>query len=1091
MAKIIQTTFQLRRGLSSDWHLVNPILAPGEPGFELDTGRLKVGNGVVHYNSLPYISGGSAATIKGVVSTVANLPSSDNTDGDMYVVEEDGHTYIWVSDQWNDAGPIIDLTGYATLSDLNYKVDKVTGKGLSTNDFTSELLTKLNGIEAGAQVNPDLSSYATLASPALTGTPTAPTAATGTDTTQIATTAFVQQELASFIPTDYMKKGVDYVTAGQDPDTTLGLNATAEGMYVTASGDFSHAEGSYTTASASNAHAEGNFSNASGGTSHAEGDYTVAGGSSAHSEGSSTQATGNYSHTEGRNTFAIGTASHTEGISTRAEGDYSHAQNKGTIAASNEQTALGRYNIADNNAVYAEIVGNGTKDSSRSNARTLDWSGNEVLAGKLTVGAGPTNAMDVATKQYVDNRIPSSNTYMVKGLDYVTAGKKNGTNLGTKATTEGYNTTASGDYSHAEGNGTVANMRTAHAEGTSTMAQGIGAHAEGSETAANGTASHAEGQSTIASGDFSHASGKGNKAYRQSQYVFGEFNIPETGTASSRGTYVEIVGNGATASNTSNARTLDWSGNQWLSGNLKIGGTSYSDVNAKEVATKEYVDANADVVTITITNQSIAANVYTEIDTAYAASKGVILFVPNASHRVSNVGEIFTLVEKYEWTEEDQSGISYIFKSILEDTQVAGYVVTYISSSNQYVMDYDTTVTLATLDSPAFTGYPTAPDITINSSATQIANKGYVDVKADIASPTFTGIPAAPTAATGTDTTQIATTAFVQQEITANAPSLGNYMVKGTDYVTAGQYEGVTLGTQATAEGYRSQATGNYSHVEGSGSTASGIAAHAEGGATTASGNYSHTEGNATEATGDTAHAEGGATHATGASAHAEGSATTASGKYSHAGGRKTIAAGAAQIAVGTFNIADTLGQSSYWPDVYKPDYGNYVEIVGNGITNDTRSNARTLDWFGNQWLAGTLKVGGTNYDDSNAQEVATKAYVNAQSTSALVTTAATTTTNITIAPNTTVNITGSSAITSLNVTLGVPVDGYATQYTLIFTAGSNLSCTFTATSGYAIKDMNSITFTSGKVQYLNFVVLHGQVNGSNETIIGVRHEEY
>ena len=33
------------------------------------------------------------------------------------------------------------------------KVDKVTGKGLSTNDFTNALLTKLNGIESGAEVN--------------------------------------------------------------------------------------------------------------------------------------------------------------------------------------------------------------------------------------------------------------------------------------------------------------------------------------------------------------------------------------------------------------------------------------------------------------------------------------------------------------------------------------------------------------------------------------------------------------------------------------------------------------------------------------------------------------------------------------------------------------------------------------------------------------------------------------------------------------------------------------------------------------------------------------------------------------------------
>lgn len=42
----------------------------------------------------------------------------------------------------------------AGLTDaLSDKVDVVAGKGLSTNDFTNELLQKLNGIEDGAQVN--------------------------------------------------------------------------------------------------------------------------------------------------------------------------------------------------------------------------------------------------------------------------------------------------------------------------------------------------------------------------------------------------------------------------------------------------------------------------------------------------------------------------------------------------------------------------------------------------------------------------------------------------------------------------------------------------------------------------------------------------------------------------------------------------------------------------------------------------------------------------------------------------------------------------------------------------------------------------
>ena len=42
---------------------------------------------------------------------------------------------------------------YATTTQLNNKVDKVSGKGLSTNDYTTPEKTKLAGIEVGAEVN--------------------------------------------------------------------------------------------------------------------------------------------------------------------------------------------------------------------------------------------------------------------------------------------------------------------------------------------------------------------------------------------------------------------------------------------------------------------------------------------------------------------------------------------------------------------------------------------------------------------------------------------------------------------------------------------------------------------------------------------------------------------------------------------------------------------------------------------------------------------------------------------------------------------------------------------------------------------------
>ena len=62
----------------------------------------------------------------------------------------------------------------------------------------SDLQTIRDGAAAGATaVQPDdLNAYAPLASPALTGTPTAPTANAGTNTTQIATTAFVTNAIS-------------------------------------------------------------------------------------------------------------------------------------------------------------------------------------------------------------------------------------------------------------------------------------------------------------------------------------------------------------------------------------------------------------------------------------------------------------------------------------------------------------------------------------------------------------------------------------------------------------------------------------------------------------------------------------------------------------------------------------------------------------------------------------------------------------------------------------------------------------------------------------------------------------------------------
>ena len=113
--------------------------------------------------------------------------------------------------------------------------------------------------------------------------------------------------------------------------------------------------------------AEGEKNEASGYASHAEGRFTVASNYTSHSEGSGTIAQGQGSHAEGDATHAIGKYSHTEGLLTKANYDY--------------QTIVGRYNANKFNTVFE--VGNGTDNSTRSNALESYLNGDLKIAGSL------------------------------------------------------------------------------------------------------------------------------------------------------------------------------------------------------------------------------------------------------------------------------------------------------------------------------------------------------------------------------------------------------------------------------------------------------------------------------------------------------------------------------------------------------------------------------------------------------------------------------------------------------------------------------------------------------------------------------------
>ena len=373
------------------------------------------------------------------------------------------------------------------------------------------------------------------------------------------------------------------------------------GLNTTASGQFAHAEGLGTTAQGAYSHAEGHSTTAIGVSSHVEGETTQAVGSHSHAEGDSTQAIGNASHTEGQNTIVTQSAvgGHAEGIGNTVAGlgnnnpgQGGHVEGIGNTSLGDAQHVQGKYAIQNPN--MADIVGNGTDNNNRSNAYSLDWEGNGTFAGRITIGTNPSNDMDVATKKYVDDNIIDTNNVVTQtpteidetyellfsesadNIEHTEGTRKSKyatINPNKAAFTFGgrANGSAVGASSIVAGLGCTASSIADHAEGAYTKATGGFSHAEGQGTMASGEASHAEGLNTTSSSYYSHAEGLFTVAQRKYQHVFGKFNELDTeGIDNTKeGKYVEIVGNGSQQSR-SNARTLDWNGNEELAGNLTV-----------------------------------------------------------------------------------------------------------------------------------------------------------------------------------------------------------------------------------------------------------------------------------------------------------------------------------------------------------------------------------------------------------------------------------------------------------------------------------------------------------------------------------------
>lgn len=125
---------KIRRDTKENWTKYNPVLSLGEFGYETDQKQLKVGDGETAYNSLPYYRGFFTEAMQ------------TKLNGIQAGAEKNAIKSISVKTATTNVPVAADSNGNVNI-DVSGKVDKVSGKGLSTNDFTNAAKQKLDGID--------------------------------------------------------------------------------------------------------------------------------------------------------------------------------------------------------------------------------------------------------------------------------------------------------------------------------------------------------------------------------------------------------------------------------------------------------------------------------------------------------------------------------------------------------------------------------------------------------------------------------------------------------------------------------------------------------------------------------------------------------------------------------------------------------------------------------------------------------------------------------------------------------------------------------------------------------------------------------
>jgi hypothetical protein len=142
---------QFRRDTANQWTTINPILSQGELGFEVNTGKFKIGNGGSYWNELAYASGGATGFSQLIgqigetqIPTGQNaivIPSHINSanvaeSGQVLSINNTGR-FEWLTLTGGGGAPLATVATTGNYDDLTHKPNFSLGNLRTTNTVVS------------------------------------------------------------------------------------------------------------------------------------------------------------------------------------------------------------------------------------------------------------------------------------------------------------------------------------------------------------------------------------------------------------------------------------------------------------------------------------------------------------------------------------------------------------------------------------------------------------------------------------------------------------------------------------------------------------------------------------------------------------------------------------------------------------------------------------------------------------------------------------------------------------------------------------------------------------------------------------------